>query len=306
MINLAKKIFFIINPISGRGKGERVIPILHEELPASKFKWSYELTTHKGHAIELAKEAVSKDIDIIVAVGGDGTVNEVASALINTNKILGIIPAGSGNGLAMHIGLGRNLTKAIRYLSDLCVMEIDTCEVNDKSFVNLSGIGFDGLVSYRISKSKIRGLFGYFIHFLKASWSYEPQEFEFYIDKEKYNNKYLLIEIANGPMFGYNFTIAPFAKIDDGQLEVVLIKDAPKWKYFGLMPLMLMNKINKSGLIERISTKSIRFIFRENTYVHFDGEGYIKDNITEMKYTIKPKSLKIICNKNNFPQAKIS
>jgi len=287
-----KKILFIINPFSGGGKGKKVLPQIEQFLDVSIYEWDHIFTEYKGHATELAKEAVQKEYQIIVAVGGDGTVNEVAAGLVSSNKTMGIIPAGSGNGLAMHLGLGRTPERAIQAINAQQVITIDTCKLNDQPFVNLAGVGFDGLVAFKVAKSKTRGFIGYLKEFAQVAWSYQPLEYHFFIDKKPFKEKYLLVEVANAPMFGYNFTVAPYAKLNDGLLEVVLVKKAPKWKYFGLIPKMLKSNLNNSNLVERFTAKEVVFQLPESRPLHIDGEGFYAQG--EVRFSVVPLSLQVI------------
>lgn len=289
-----RKILFIINPFSGGGKGKKILPLLEQQLPKDSFNWDYQFTKNKGHATELAQAAVTEGYEIVVAVGGDGTVNEVAAGLVNTSTIMGIIPAGSGNGLAMHLGLGRKPEKAIDIICKQHVITIDTCKVNDQHFVNLAGIGFDGLVAFKVARSTSRGFLGYFREFVQAAWTYKPQHYEFYIDDKAFKDQYLFVEVANAPMFGYNFVVAPMAKLNDGLLEVVLVRKAPKWQYFGLVPRMLQSDINDSNLVERFTAKEVVFKLEENSPIHVDGEGFFASG--ELRFVINPLSLRVICN----------
>ncbi len=139
-----QKLFFIINPFSGGGKGKGVLALLPTIFKEGAYEWTHRFTEKKGHATELAREAVAGGYDIVVAAGGDGTVNEVAAGLIHSEAILGIVPTGSGNGLAMHLGLGREPGQALELIRQQHVITIDTCRLNEMPFVNLAGVGFDG------------------------------------------------------------------------------------------------------------------------------------------------------------------
>jgi diacylglycerol kinase (ATP) len=297
LASFKKNILFIINPFSGGGKGRKVLSIIDKFLDKEQYEYEYVFTEHKGHATELAKAAVSNGFQIIAAVGGDGTVNEVASGLICSEKIMAIIPAGSGNGLAMHLGLGRAPETAIRAINGQEVITIDTCKLNELPFVNLAGVGFDGLVAYKVAKSTTRGFIGYLKVFAQAAWSYEPEAYEFFIDGKPFRGKYLFIEVANAPMFGYNFIVAPQAKLNDGLLEVVLVKMAPKWKYFGLIPRMLQADMSKSNLVDRFNAKEVVFKLPHNSPLHIDGEGFYAQG--EIRFSIVPMSLHIITGKKS-------
>jgi len=216
--NQLKKIRFIINPFSGLSRKKNVPAIIEKHLDKKQFDFDIAFTQAAGHAINLAKEAVEQNYNIVVAVGGDGSVNEVASALIGTKVKLGILPGGSGNGFAMHLGLGRNIKKAIQILNNSKSITIDTCQLNGRPFVNLGGTGFDALVAYKAKQSTLRGLYAYTKFALLEAWSYPIQEYTIIVDNQEVTQECLVIEVANAQMFGYNFVIAPQAKLDDGIL----------------------------------------------------------------------------------------
>ena len=290
-----QKVRFIANPYSGSVRKRNLPKLLDEHLDDEKFHYEICFTEFAGHAIELAKTAVDNGFDIVVACGGDGSVNEVASQLAGTNVALGILPCGSGNGFAMHLGLGRNVQKAIHHLNTGEPLTIDTCEVNDRSFVNLSGIGFDAVVAERLHGSKLRGFKAYFKYTLEEVFNYKMLPVELTIDGKKMERTCLLVEVANAPIYGYGWSIVPTAKFNDGQLEVLLVKAAPKWRYLFSIWRFLNNSFHKSSLAECHSGKNISIKPATKTAIHVDGEGF--PFAGEASYSILPKSLKVICPK---------
>ena len=167
-------ILFIINPISG-GKDKLKIPALIDaHLDRSKFSPNFSFTEYVGHASEIAEEAANKNFDVIVAVGGDGTINEIATKVMQQNKVLGIIPFGSGNGLARFLKIPMNTVAAIKVINKLNVELIDTARFNDKSFFNMAGMGFDAHISSVFAGNKSRGLTGYLKLGLTEVLNYKP------------------------------------------------------------------------------------------------------------------------------------
>jgi diacylglycerol kinase (ATP) len=156
-----KRIRFIVNPFSGISKKGKLSNQIKEHLDHDLFDYEIKNTQAAGHGTELAREAIKQNLDMVIAVGGDGSVNEVAAALIDSDTILGIIPAGSGNGFARHLGLSTKAVNAIQQLNHGKKIRIDTVKMNGRPFVNLAGLGFDGWVSYKLKKSKLRGFLGY-------------------------------------------------------------------------------------------------------------------------------------------------
>ncbi len=288
-----KRIVFIVNPKAGTNLQKHIHDSVDAHLNHRKFEYSIRYTEHAGHAAQLAKEAVEAGFEIVVAVGGDGSINEVASALMYTDVVLGIIPAGSGNGLAMHLGYGREVDEAMKKLNTATVQTIDCGVLNGRPFFNLAGIGFDGLVSNLMNGSNLRGLVAYFFKTIEAGLKYTPRTCTIEMDGKTITEKCFAISIANGPMYGYNVQIAPDAQIDDGLLEVVILKDAPRWKYFAAVPSTFNGKIYDAEFVEHFSAKHIRITSDGENFVHIDGEGLVMDDAV-LDFEIKPKSLKIL------------
>ena len=288
---MKKQIRFIVNPFSGIGKKGRLELAIKKQLDHQQYNYEIVKTERVGHATQLAEQAVNDKVDIAVAVGGDGSVNEVAKALIGTETILGILPAGSGNGFAMHLGLGRNFSKAIPFLNQGKIIQIDTCKMNDHAFINLAGVGFQALVANKLKESRLRGFTGYTRFVVQESFNYKTPKFEIIIDGKKIERECLLIEVANAPMFGYNFEIAPHAKLNDGILEVVVIKKLRPWQFPYLAWHSLRKSLEKNGLAENFSGKNIVIKLKEETAAHFDGEGLIAND--DLHFSINPLSLKV-------------
>ena len=290
---MKKQITFIINPISGTKSKENFENDIYKVLDKNAFDYKITFTQGPKHAIQLAKEAAENQIDIVVAVGGDGTVNEVASALTNTETRLGVVPYGSGNGFAMHLGLGRDPQKALSFLNNTKELLIDSCKVNDHFYVNLAGVGFDARVAYELKSSKTRGFQAYFKNSVQQGINYKNQKYSIrYDDNEQVESKFLSITVANASMFGYNFTIAPNADLSDGVLDVVHIKDAPKYKYFANMHRFLNRSILKTPLTHLKFAKKVSIQSDEPMYYHVDGEGMIAEE--ELVFSILPQSLKVL------------
>ena len=291
-----KSIYFIVNPFSGGGKTKGIGEKIQTYLDHNQFEYTVQFTEAPGHATQLAKAATSSKHSIIVAVGGDGTVNEVAAGLINSDKIMGIIPAGSGNGLAMHLGIGRDIPKAIAVLNNGLPIKIDTCELNGRPYINLAGIGFDALIAYQTANSKTRGFLAYAWQSIRSALVYKAKKYQLLIDGKSFEKEALIIEVANAPMFGYNFTVAPLAKLNDGLLEIVVIRKAWKWRYIMMIPRFLNGTVHKSNLVERYTAKTVSIKLNAPAPVHVDGEGYLLKS--DLSFSINPLSLSLIANAN--------
>jgi len=285
-------ILFIINPISG-GRGKLRIPdFIDQYLDKEKFSPNFVFSEYVGHAGELADEAATKNFDVIVAAGGDGTINEVASKVLKHKKILGILPLGSGNGLARFLRISKNLRYALSLINNFRVDEIDTAEFNNKCFFNLAGMGFDAHLSAVFSKDKKRGLSGYVKLGFKEVFNYKPQTYLLNIDGVEYTRKAFAISIANSSQYGNDVYIAPNASVKDGLLDVCIIKPFPIIKLPLLGYIMLRGKAETSDMIEIIKGKNIKITREKAGAVHVDGEP-LQMGI-EINAVVNPLSLKVI------------
>ncbi|WP_316790648.1 diacylglycerol kinase family lipid kinase [Pedobacter frigoris] len=285
-------ILFIINPISG-GKDKLKIPALIDaKLDRSKFNPNFSFTEYIGHASEIAEEAANKNFDVIVAVGGDGTINEVATKVMQHGKVLGIIPFGSGNGLARFLKIPLKPADAIQLINKFNVDVIDTGRFNDKCFFNMAGMGFDAHISSVFAGNKSRGLTGYLKLGFREVLSYKPQTYYLYIDGIKYERKAVVISIANSSQYGNNAHIAPGASIKDGLLDICVIKEFPMYKLPVLAYEMLNAKTDQSDMVEIIKGKHIRIVRSQGDAIHIDGEPFFMGE--EIEVTVAPLSLNII------------
>jgi len=287
-----KNILFIINPISG-GKDKKDFPaIAHKFLNKEIFEASFELTQRAHHAYEIAKDAVQKGIDVVVAVGGDGTINEVASALEGSNTTMGIVPCGSGNGLARTLNVSLNADKAVKALNNLNVETIDTALLSGNKFFNVAGVGFDAWISFLFANMPNRGFKGYIKTTFNEIRSYQPKTYEVEIDGVVLQRKAFMISIANSSQFGNNAYIAPSASLKDGLLDVCIVKPFPLYA-FPLLAYRLFNKTSeKSRYVEIIKGKNIRITTDKPEVIHLDGEP--KEFSGEIFASIKPLSLKVL------------
>ncbi|WP_316826754.1 diacylglycerol/lipid kinase family protein [Pedobacter miscanthi] len=285
-------ILFIINPISGGRRKLRIPDFIDKYLDKEKFSPNFVFSEYVGHAGELADEAAIKNFDVIVAAGGDGTINEVASKVLKHNKILGVLPLGSGNGLARFLNISKNLRYALSIINNFNIDEIDTAEFNNKCFFNLAGMGFDAHLSAVFSKDKKRGLSGYVKLGFKEVFNYKAQTYQLNIDGTDYTRKAFAISIANSSQYGNDVYIAPNASVKDGLLDVCIIKPFPILKLPVLGYVMLRGKAETSDMIEIIKGKNIKIIRETAGAVHVDGEPLQMG--TEIQAVVNPLSLKVI------------
>lgn len=218
-----KTLLAIINPISGTTKKEYVPELLDKLIDKDKFALTVRFTQYAGHATELTKEAIKNNFYGVMAIGGDGTINEVASALCGSNTALGIIPCGSGNGLARHLGVPINMEKAIQIINLDNVESLDYCTVNDHPFFCTCGVGFDAHVSEKFALSGKRGPLTYIQNTLVEYLKYRPQKYHIEIDDEVISEEAFLIACGNASQYGNNAFIAPKASMHDGLIDVTVI-----------------------------------------------------------------------------------
>jgi YegS/Rv2252/BmrU family lipid kinase len=289
---MKEKIVFLINPFSGTGDKDHIPELVKTHLDHSKYISEIILTEFAGHGAELANEKIKEGYDVIVAVGGDGTVNEIAGVVNESQACLGIIPGGSGNGFCTHLGISRNPIKAISSLNTGKKIMVDTCTMNDLFFLNVAGLGFDARVAYLTKTNKKRGFLQYFLTSMRESRHFKPQYLDISIDGQLVSGYFTAAVAANASMYGYNFTVAPGAALNDGLLDVMLIKKAPLYQYF-LQAYRFLNKtLHKSNITETYQAKEIVMKSPIPIHCHVDGEGH--DTSKEFKIRINPQSLQII------------
>lgn len=290
-MNTRKKICFIINPISGIGKQKTVEKLIADLLDTDTFDHTIAYTEAPKHAVQLAKQAADAGFDIVVAVGGDGSVNEVAKGLIGTSTAMAILPAGSGNGLARHLGISMDLRKAIRSLQTDAVKTIDTIRFNNEHFVNVAGVGFDAHIGWEFAHFGKRGLSSYLKVVLRELSALKTQPFELIVDGIHLQRNAYLISFANGSQWGNNAFIAPFADVSDGIMDVVIIKKFSLLMSFFIAYKLFNKKINTSSSVEIIKARKV--ILKQQTHIaHIDGEPVESGQTIDI--TVNPLSLKVI------------
>jgi len=293
---------FIINPIAGRKNKKRI-----ENAILGAFTPGEALVVYsesQGHAQRIASEFVRKAVPFCIAVGGDGTVNEVASALVNTETVLGIIPAGSGNGLSNYLHIPHIIKHAIQVIQNNYIRTIDAGKLNNKYFFCTCGIGFDALVGHDFAHGNKRGLPGYVRSALKQFIRYRAKKYRLKTDGQKQKVRAFLITIANAGQYGANFYISPGAKIDDGLLDICIVKPFPKAAVLPLGIRFLGKRIDRSPYLEVIRGKKVTLKGRKNKqYIHYDGEPMVVRG--KIKIQILPGALKVVAPESVKPRITI-
>ncbi|MDB4924335.1 diacylglycerol kinase family protein [Mucilaginibacter sp.] len=290
---MKRKTLFIINPISGGKKKDGVPQLIGKYLDVEA---TIVFTNRVSHASEVAASAIN-NYDLIVAVGGDGTVNEVASALVGSNAVLGIIPCGSGNGLARFLGIPMDMQQAIEHLNTGRIATIDSAQANGKPFFNMAGMGFDAHISEVFAHGKKRGFITYIKSSLQEILKYRPQTYHLEIDGIKHSYKAFMLSFANSSQYGNNAHISPQASVQDGLIDVCIIKPFPLYRFPELGIRMFTKTTSGSKFVEIIKGRHI--IIKRDTPgpMHLDGEPEMTGN--EVEINVLPGSLKVIVG-NSF------
>jgi len=285
-------ICFIFNPISGVRKLGKFEEMIRHNLDLNRFDYViYETKTPKD-AIRLSSAAVQDNFDIVVAAGGDGTINEVVQGMVNSPLMLGIIPIGSGNGLARHLEIPLEPEKAIKLINNLNIRTIDIASINGYPFASIAGMGFDARVANKYRKLKKRGFYGYFRVVVKEFFRYREREYTLTFNDQKITRRALLLSIANSNQFGYNTIIAPTAQPDDGLLDVIIMKKFPIGEIPRMIGLLFTGKIDQSSYIESYKTTEIFVARKRGRRVNIDGEAIKMGN--ELSIRIQPAAIKVI------------
>jgi YegS/Rv2252/BmrU family lipid kinase len=292
---MKKKIAFIINPISGTSKKEFIPEIIMEVIDREIFDTKIVYTKYRGHGTELAKQFVEKNFDYVVAVGGDGTVNEIGKALIHTNTSLGIIPIGSGNGLARHLGIPMSMRKAIDLLNYSETILMDYGLVNNQPFFCTCGTGFDAYVSTEFAKGKVRGVMAYIEKIITGYFNYKSQNYHLKSKDIDLKIKAFVMTFANASQWGNNAYIAPQASVQDGKLDISIMSSFPIIAIPSLALQLFTKTIDKDLFMTTLRTDEILLKREEPGPFHFDGEPY--EEGTEIKIKIIADGLKILTKK---------
>ncbi|MDD2623056.1 MAG: YegS/Rv2252/BmrU family lipid kinase [Bacteroidales bacterium] len=290
-----KKVLFIINPHAGTGKYKKTEKAIYKYLDTKKFSYIINYTQYKNHAYELATNAVDKGIDIIIAVGGDGTISEIVNAIVHTNCVLGIIPVGSGNGLANHLHISKRIKKAIKIINENHMERIDTVRLNEYMYASIAGAGFDAFIANRFDDFSKRGIISYLILIFKYLFIYKSRTYIVRQENTIIKQKAFLVCFANSSQWGFNVRISPESSVQDGYVNVCFIKK-PNIISLPFFILFLfsgnLNQVVNYVKIYKLKEFSVETEDKEVMHVHIDGDPIP----TQYKLEIKtnPLSLHIL------------
>jgi len=291
---MKKKILFIINPISGTAAKAQIPGKIEKYLDQERFDYEIRNTEYAGHATRLATQAAHDGIDIVVAIGGDGTVNEVARALVHTRTALGIIPSGSGNGLARHLLIPLNVRKSIDIINRCEIHELDYGVINGYPFFCTCGMGFDAFVSQKFAETGKRGPITYIQKVLEEGVTYKPETYEICIDGDTTVYKAFLISCANASQYGNNAYIAPQASMSDGLMDVIIMEPFDVIEAPQIAIDMFSKTLDKSSKIKTMQTKHLHVHRSQPGVIHYDGDPV--ESGEDIDIHLEERGIRIIVN----------
>ena len=261
------KILFIINPNAGKRNTQR---LLHQLKP---FRSAIQVkqTEYSGHGNQIVKTELNK-YDVFVAVGGDGTINEIASALVGTDKKLAVFPSGSGNGFAREMGFRKNIRHLLRSIEKEETVQTDVIQLNDHFCFNMAGVGFDSAVAHHFSNGQNRGFWSYVSSTVQTFFRFQPFEATIKVDEQTIHGRFFMISIANTRQFGSNAFISPQSNPTDGQIELALVSPIPIWQAPNFVIQLFAGTLKPSKYIQFVPCKHEVTLTTSEKRFHLDGE----------------------------------
>ena len=293
-MNTKKDITFIINPISGTQSKDDLPRLIDESLDKTRFDYDIRLTEYRGHAAELTRRCVAEGRDIVVAVGGDGTINEVARSLTHTHTALGVIPCGSGNGLARHLCLPMDAAKALQIINHCQIESFDYGVINNLPFFCTCGMGFDAFISLKFAEAGKRGPVTYVENVLKEGLKYRPETYEIVDDSGIHRYKAFLIACANASQYGNNAYIAPGATMRDGEMDVIIMEPFDALEAPQIAADLFMKTLGNNSKIKTFRTKSLHIHRHQPGAIHYDGDPIMTG--TDIDVHIEHLGIDIVTN----------
>lgn len=291
---MKKKAVFIINLISGTSDKAAIPGLIDQYLDKTQFEYEIAVTQYAGHASEIAAKAKDDGVDVVVAIGGDGTVNEVARAIVHSSTALGIIPCGSGNGLARHLLLPLNVRKAIEVINRCEIRQLDYGIINDYPFFCTCGMGFDAFVSMKFAKAGKRGPITYVENVLREGLKYKPETYTIEDENGTLQYKAFLISCANASQYGNNAYIAPQASMSDGLMDVIIMEPFDVFEAPQISIEMFSKTLDKNSKIKTFRTRHLHIHRDKPGVIHYDGDPIMTG--ADIDIELKPKGINIIVN----------
>lgn len=282
----------IINPISGVGSKRKIPRMLENVCREKGYSLSVTFTEYPGHASELTQKALQEGYTCIIAVGGDGTVNEIAKTMLHSNAVLGIIPKGSGNGLARELHIPMDVKRAVDMLAKGHVSVIDACEANGRVFFCTCGVGFDAKVSESFAQEKHRGSLTYIKNTIEEYLNYKPEPYELIVDNQTIKEKAFLVACGNASQYGNNAFIAPHANIQDGEMDITILSPFTPLDIAPLAIQLFTKQIDRNSKIKIMKAKNVSIIRQKPGLMHLDGDPVMVESRIDI--SVMPKALKVV------------
>ena len=289
-----RKILIIINRKAGTDREKQLGLVIRQQLPADRFAVEITYLQYLGHGTDLAREAVQRGVDTVVAVGGDGSINEIAQGLLGSRTALAIVPLGSGNGLARALRIPLDATAALQIVANGPRKSMDAGFANEHLFLSNAGVGFDALIADRFRHSKKRGLVNYARLVIGGFASYKPAAYSIKIDGQERVQKAFLMTVANGNQFGYEFKLAPKASVFDGLLDICLVPPVRFWDLLPLSIRSLKGNIDESRYMEHLTGREIEVSSTDLNCLQVDGDAVPLTNGKTVYFRIAAGALQVI------------
>ena len=291
------KILAIINPISGIGGKGKMPALIKSKLDAERFDLEVVFTERPGHATLLAQDAAADGCDIVLAVGGDGTINEVGRALCGTDTALAILPCGSGNGLARHLHIPMNAEKALETLNNGVIDLVDYGTVNNHPFFCTCGVGFDAQVSYKFANEDTRGLVTYIKTTISEYFRYRAQHYRITIDGSTIEEKAFVIACCNAAQYGNNALVAPRASMQDGKIDLTVIHSFNLGEAALLSARLFTSNIDRDRHVSIYRGRDIIIERDDEDVMHIDGDPVMMREVLHI--TCHPSAMRVVVPASN-------
>ena len=288
------KITFIVNPITGTHKKDDMPALIERTIDPERFSTDIIFTEYAGHAAELTKQLADQGTDIVCAVGGDGTVNEVARSLLHTDTALAIVPCGSGNGLARHLCLPMDIRRSLEIINHCKIEAFDYGLINNLPFFCTCGMGFDAFISLKFAEAGKRGPITYVENVLKEGLKYKPETYEVADDTGTHRYKAFLIACANASQYGNNAYIAPGATMKDGEMDIIIMEPFDALEAPQIAADLFMKTLTNNSKIKTFRAKNIHIHRDHPGAIHYDGDPIMTDADIDVK--IEHLGINIVTN----------
>lgn len=289
-----KRIVFIVNPISGTQNKSGVQAAIRKYIDRDKFEMELAQTEYAGHASVLAKTYAEQGFDAVIAVGGDGTVNEIARALVHHDTALGIIPCGSGNGMARHLHIPMEVQGALEVINRFAQNRLDYGTINGHPFFCTCGVGFDAFVSFKFAASEKRGILTYLENTLLEGLKYKPETYEIEIEGETSKYKAFLITCANASQYGNNAYIAPDASMSDGLMDVTIMEPFTVLEAPQIAIQLFSGTLPRNSRIKTFRCSHLSIHREHDGVIHYDGDPIMEGR--EIDVRLIERGLNVIIN----------